>query len=106
MPPSSSARPLYTMAAVATGSGTVFAWTALRSINGGLSLRSEKLIGSAPKTIALTYSKKEKWSRDMDANYATAELVRMWMNYNSFRAAILIAGTVIGALGLALDPRR
>jgi hypothetical protein len=94
------------MAAVGTGSGTVFAWTALRHINGGLSLRSEKLIGSAPKTIALTYSKNEKRSRAAEKKYTTVELVTMWMNYNNIRSLILIAGTVVGALGLALDPRQ
>jgi hypothetical protein len=88
---------------VTTGSGTVFAWTALRYINGALAIRADKLAGSGNSSaIALTYSRKERWSIWTEENYSTEELVVKWMRYNQLRALILITGTVIGACGLAL----
>ncbi|QDS75072.1 hypothetical protein FKW77_006751 [Venturia effusa] len=96
---------LYTTAAITTGSGTVFAWTALRHINGALSIRSAKIAG--PWTgighLPLTYSAKEKRSIDTEKKYSTAELVVKWKNYNLARSIILLVGTLIGAYALATD---
>jgi hypothetical protein len=89
---------------VTTGSGTVFAWTALRYVNGALAIRADKLAGSQGFSgIALTYSRNEKWSKQTEAKYSTADLVVKWKKYNQARAMILMIGTVIGAWGLALQ---
>jgi hypothetical protein len=93
---------LYFTAAIATGSGTVFAWTALRAVNGALSLRAEKLIGFLD-IIALTYSRNESQSKDLEKKASTRELLVKWMEYNRIRSVILALGTVVGAVGLALD---
>ena len=102
-PSSSLVRQLYMTAAVTTGSGTVFAWTLLRSLNGAISIRHEKLTGYPSNEIAMTYSNKEKRSRNLEARQTTTGLLTSWKNYNRFRAVILIVGTVIGAMALALD---
>jgi hypothetical protein len=98
---------MFTTAAVTTGSGTVFAWTALRYVNGALAIRTDKLAGpgSTAGSIALTYSRKEYWSRwTEEKHHSTAELVAKWMRYNQFRAIILMIGTTIGAYGLTFGP--
>ncbi|TID15241.1 hypothetical protein E6O75_ATG08494 [Venturia nashicola] len=98
----SSARQLYTTAAITTGSGTIFAWTALRDINGALSIRSAKIAGpwTGVGNLPLTYSVKEKRSIDMAGKYSTTELVVKWKNYNLARSVILLVGTLIGAYAL------
>ncbi|KAE9976163.1 hypothetical protein EG327_008212 [Venturia inaequalis] len=99
----SSARQLYVTAAITTGSGTVFAWTALRHINGALSIRSAKIAGpwTGFGSLPLTYSAKEKRSIDTENKYSTAELMVMWKNYNLARSVVLLVGTLIGAYALA-----
>jgi hypothetical protein len=104
-PPSSLVRQLFTTAAVTTGSGTVFAWTFLRTLNGALSIRHEKLTGRPSKEIAMTYSNKEKRSMALEARQSTTGLLRSWMNYNQVRGVILIAGTIVGSMALALDSK-
>jgi hypothetical protein len=102
-PSSSLVRQLYTTAAVTTGSGTVFAWTFLRSLNGAISIRHEKLTGRPSREIAMTYSNTEERSKNLEARQTTPGLLSMWKKYNQARAVILIAGTVIGSMALALD---
>ncbi|KAE9980462.1 hypothetical protein EG328_000281 [Venturia inaequalis] len=89
--------------AITTGSGTVFAWTALRHINGALSIRSAKIAGpwTGFGSLPLTYSAKEKRSIDTENKYSTAELMVMWKNYNLARSVVLLVGTLIGAYALA-----
>jgi hypothetical protein len=80
----------------------VFAWTALRHLNGALAIRADKLVG--PNThIALHYSRKEFASKRTEAKHTTEELVTKWKNYNMFRAVILLFGTLIGAYALAIE---
>lgn len=92
-------------AAITTGSGTVFAWTALRHLNGALSIRSAKIAGpwTGIGALPLTYSSKEKRSIDTEQKYSTAELVVKWKDYNLARSAILLVGTLIGAYALAIE---
>jgi len=94
---------LYVTAAVATGSGTVFAWTALRAVNGALALKARKHAGPDNDSIALTYSLKERTSINLEKEKSPKELMVMWMNYNEVRSLILLVGTIIGAFALALD---
>jgi hypothetical protein len=98
------ARPYLILAALGTGSGTVFAWTFLRAINGALSIRAQKLAGDweGHFTIPLTYSSKEKRSMDLEKRLSTDELVQKWNRLNLIRSLVLIAGTVVGAAGLAI----
>lgn len=98
-----SARQLYTTAAITTGSGTVFAWTALRHINGALSIRSAKIAGpwTGVGSLPLTYSAKEQRSIDIEEQHSTPELVVKWKDYNLARSVILLVGTLIGAYTLA-----
>jgi len=104
-PSSSLARTLFTTAALTTGSGTVFAWTFLRAVNGALSIRSSKLAGPWTGTwkIPLTYSFKEQAARKLEERLSTMELVQKWRNFNLLRSVILIAGMVVGAWGLVLE---
>jgi hypothetical protein len=96
---------LFTTAAVTTGSGTVFAWTFLRYINGALAIRTEKLAGKGETGdhIAMRYSRNEKWSKWTEEKYSTRELLGLWERYNRYRAIILCIGTVLGAWGLLSD---
>lgn len=102
---SSFTRQLYGIAAVTTGSGTVFAWTALRGINGALSIRSAKVAGPGanPNHVSLTYSRNEAWAKSLEGKHPTRKLVYQWVKLNSIRAAILILGTVVGAAALAFE---
>src|SRR3978361_855585 len=93
---------LFITALVTTGSGTVFAWTALRHINGALSIRADKLAGPN-NHIALHYSRNEVASKRAEARYTTEELVTKWKNYNMFRACVLLFGTIIGAYALSIE---
>jgi hypothetical protein len=90
---------------VTTGSGTVFAWTALRATNGALGIRADKLAGKSAvsNSLPLTYSKKEAWTRQVEANYSTTELLEKWRKFNFIRAVILMFGTVIGAYALVYE---
>jgi len=90
-------------AALTTGSGTVFAWTALRAVNGALAIKARKLAGPDNDSVALTYSLKEKASITLEGKKSAKELMVMWMNYNEIRSVILLAGTIIGAYALAMD---
>jgi Domain of unknown function (DUF1772) len=94
---------LYIVAALTTGSGTVFAWTALRAVNGALSIKSRRLAGPDNGSIALTYSLKEEGAMNLEKAKSARELMTMWMNYNEVRSLILIFGTLVGAYALALD---
>jgi len=98
-------RQIYTTAAVGTGSGTVFAWTALRHINGALSIRTDKVAGpwTGVGKLPLSYSRREQRSIAAEQKYSTVELVVKWRNYNLLRSVILIVGTFVGACGLGLD---
>ncbi|KAF2095456.1 hypothetical protein NA57DRAFT_79180 [Rhizodiscina lignyota] len=101
--PDSFSRQLFVTAAVTTGSGTVFAWTALRGLNGALSIRSEKVLGPyspSPNLPALTYSKNESWSKSVEGKSSTQELLRQWIKLNALRAGILALGSIVGAYGL------
>jgi hypothetical protein len=93
---------LFVTALVTTGSGTLFAWTALRHVNGALSIRTERLVGHQ-KHVALLYSVNEVASIRAEEKYTTEQLVQKWANFNMFRAVVLLIGTVIGAYGLAIE---
>jgi len=95
-------RQLFIAAAVTTGSGTVFAWTALRYINGALAIRTEKLAGPI-KSISLDYSRNEYWTKVYEEKMTTQQLVSKWKNYNLFRSIVLIAGTIVGAAALFVE---
>ncbi|KAF2664466.1 hypothetical protein BT63DRAFT_90213 [Microthyrium microscopicum] len=95
------ARQLFVTAAVTTGSGTVFAWTALRYINGALAIKADKSAGPQ-QSIALNYSRKESGTKNLEAGHSTQELAAKWKQYNAFRSVILLLGTVVGAYALAL----
>jgi hypothetical protein len=90
---------------VTTGSGTVFAWTALRHINGALSIRSAKLAGPWTEvgTLPLTYSLRENRSIATEQKYSTTDLVVKWKDYNLARSVILTVGTLVGAYALTLE---
>ena len=98
-------RQLFITAAVTTGSGTVFAWTALRQINGALAIRSEKILGpyTGKFTMPMTYSRNEPRSQQAEKQFSTRDLVAKWKDYNYYRSAILITGTIIGAFGIAMN---
>jgi hypothetical protein len=81
----------------------VFAWTALRAVNGALAIKSRKLAGPDNGSIALTYSLKENAAMELEGKKSPRELMTMWMNYNAVRSFILVFGTVVGAYALALD---
>jgi hypothetical protein len=103
--PSALPTKLYTTAAITTGSGTVFAWTFLRYINGALSIRTEKLAGpgTTGNHVAMTYSRNERRSKRTEEKYDTRELLGLWERYNRYRAIILCVGTLVGAWGLLSD---
>jgi hypothetical protein len=101
---SSSTRLLFILAAIGSGTGTVFAWTFLRATNGALSNRSNELAGEWPGffKIPLTYSNTEKRSLDLGKNENTEQLIQRWGRLNFYRSLVLIAGTCFGVVGLAL----
>jgi hypothetical protein len=98
----SQTRTLYIIATILTSCGPLFAWTTLRSTNGALAIRADKLAGVAPPTIALTYSRREHWSKALEERCGTAELMRRWQRLNSWRSILLVLGTVVGAVGIAV----
>jgi hypothetical protein len=83
----------------------MFAWTALRQINGALTIRSEKILGpySGKFTKPMTYSRNEPRSQQAEKQFSTRDLISKWKDYNYYRSFILIIGTVIGALGIAMN---
>jgi hypothetical protein len=102
---SSTTRALHIIAAVLTASGVPYALTFLRRTNGALSIRAKKVAGDGedPTAIALTYARHEERSIDRERAWSTEELVRRWQWHNSVRTAVLIAGTITGAVALCLD---
>lgn len=53
--------------------------------------------------MALTYAFNERRSVERDRTFTTANLVRRWMWHNSVRTAVLVVGTVVGAMAVAMD---
>lgn len=51
----------------------------------------------------MTYSRNEARSQQAEKRFSTRDLVAKWKDYNYYRSAILITGTVIGALGIAMN---
>ncbi|KAJ9502022.1 hypothetical protein H2202_002086 [Exophiala xenobiotica] len=99
---------LYTLAAAFNASGVPYALTFLRRTNGALSRRADRLAGPGNGAMALTYAFNEKRSveRDRDRKFSsTAELVRRWQWHNSVRTGILVVGTLVGAVAVAMDGR-
>ncbi|KIX01621.1 uncharacterized protein Z518_09347 [Rhinocladiella mackenziei CBS 650.93] len=101
--PASLVRFLYIAAAVSTASGVPYALTFLRRTNGALSIRSEKLAGPGNGVMALTYAFNEKRSIDREKKMSTVELVRRWQWHNSIRTVVLVVGTILGAMAVAMD---
>lgn len=83
----------------------MFAWTALRQINGALAIRSEKVLGpyTGRFTMPMTYSRNELPSQQAEKQSSTRDLIIKWKEYNYYRSAILITGTIIGALGITMS---
>ncbi|KAK5273879.1 hypothetical protein LTR99_000866 [Exophiala xenobiotica] len=99
---------LYTLGAAFNASGVPYALTFLRRTNGALSRRADRLAGPGNGAMALTYAFNEKRSveRDRDRKFSsTAELVRRWQWHNSVRIGILVVGTLVGAVAVAMDGR-
>jgi Domain of unknown function (DUF1772) len=94
---------LFFTAALTTGSGTIWAWTALRSTNGALSIRAEKLAGPGNGSVAHSYASSESRSKEVEKKYSTKELLTFWKDMNYYRALILMSGTAIGAYGLVVE---
>jgi len=106
---------LYIFAALATASGVPWALTLLRRTNGALSIRSKRLAGTYDSPAAkswgqpmcITYASHEKPSierESQDANYRdTRALVGRWRWHNDLRTALLIAGTLVGAVAVSAD---
>ncbi|KIW19664.1 hypothetical protein PV08_00238 [Exophiala spinifera] len=95
---------LYILAAILNASGVPYALTFLRRTNGALSRRAERLAGAhVPSVMALTYAFNERRSVERDRTFTTVDLVRRWMWHNSVRTAVLVVGTVIGAMAVAMD---
>jgi len=51
----------------------------------------------------VTYSRNEPRSQQVEKQFSTRDLVAKWKDYNYYRSAMLITGTVIGALGIAMN---
>lgn len=96
-------RMLYIAAAIANASGVPYALTFLRRTNGALSRKADRLAGPGNGVMALTYAFNEKRSIERDRKFSTVELVRRWQWHNSVRTAVLVIGTIIGALAVAMD---
>ncbi|KIW56428.1 hypothetical protein, variant [Exophiala xenobiotica] len=97
---------LYTLAAAFNASGVPYALTFLRRTNGALSRRADRLAGPGNGAMALTYAFNEKRSVERDRKFgSTADLVRRWQWHNSVRTAVLVVGTLVGAVAVAMDGR-
>lgn len=83
-----------------------YALTFLRRTNGALSRRADRLAGPGNGAMALTYAFDEKRSVERDRKFgSTANLVRRWQWHNSVRTAVLVVGTLVGAVAVAMDGR-
>lgn len=89
-----------------------WALTALRRTNGALSIRSKRLAGlftSKPsdEPMCITYASTEKGALHREGNdpaYRMSKaLINRWKWHNDLRTALLIFGTTVGALAVALD---
>ena len=102
---------LYIIAALTTASGVPWALTALRRTNGALSIRAKRHMGpyNEPdnQPLCLTYASREKASVDRERNdpkyKSTKALVNRWRWHNDLRTALLVLGTVVGAIGIVLE---
>lgn len=64
--------------------------------------------GPGPKNgqiIALTYAFNETRSVRRDQDMGTREAIERWGWHNYIRTAVLVAGVVVGAFGVAIDGR-
>ncbi|KEF61148.1 uncharacterized protein A1O9_02713, partial [Exophiala aquamarina CBS 119918] len=102
-PKESLLRYLYAIAAATTASGVPYALTFLRRTNGALSRRAQSLAGPGNGAIALTYAFNERRSVERDKKFSTLELVRRWQWHNSVRTLVLVLGTAVGTLAVAMD---
>jgi hypothetical protein len=94
---------VYNLAAVITASGVPYALTFLRRTNGALSIRSERLAGPGNGALALTYAFDEPRSIEREKKFTTVQLVRRWQWHNNVRTAILVLGTILAAVAVAMD---
>ncbi|KAJ9610440.1 hypothetical protein H2200_005217 [Cladophialophora chaetospira] len=105
-PESSLIRTLYILAALTSASGVPYALTLLRRTNGALSRKANRFAGPGPKNgqiVALTYAFNEGRSIERDQRMGTAETVERWSWHNYIRTWVLVLGTMVGALAVALD---
>ncbi|KAF2664465.1 hypothetical protein BT63DRAFT_417828 [Microthyrium microscopicum] len=94
---------LFIAATLMTGCGTAFAWTALRYINGALSIKADKLAGGSEKqSYVIRYSLADKGTKKLEESCSTKELAIRWKQYNALRCVVLVMGTVVGAYALSL----
>ncbi|KIW65334.1 hypothetical protein PV04_07603 [Phialophora macrospora] len=103
---SSFLRALYILAAVMNASGVPYALTFLRRTNGALSRKANRLAGPGPKNgqiMALVYAFNEQRSIERDQRMRTAEAIERWSWHNYVRTWVLVLGTVVGAVAVALD---
>ena len=101
----SPSRALYILSALLNSSGVPYALTLLRRTNGALAIRAKKLCGPGPdpRAMALTYAFNEERSRKREKEWSTIELVKRWQWHNAVRTWILVVGTVLGGIGVAMD---
>lgn len=105
-PESSLLRTLYVLASVTNASGVPYALTFLRRTNGALSRKANKLAGPGPKNgkiMALTYAFNEDRSVARDKEMNTSQAIERWSWHNYIRTVVLVLGTILGAVGVALD---
>ncbi|ETI26150.1 hypothetical protein G647_02927 [Cladophialophora carrionii CBS 160.54] len=103
---SSFLRTLYILAAVTSASGVPYALTFLRRTNGALSRKAHRLAGPGPnngQVMALRYAFDERRSVDRDQRMGTAETIERWSWHNYVRTWVLVLGTIVGAMAVALD---
>ncbi|EON67042.1 hypothetical protein W97_06159 [Coniosporium apollinis CBS 100218] len=96
-PAGSRARMLYTTAAIIVPSILPYTLTVQRAVNGALDRRAERLAGPGTGSIAETYSRDEKRSKEFGEGESTTALVESWGRYNMVRAMIVVLGTACGA---------
>ncbi|KAK5080747.1 hypothetical protein LTR05_008452 [Lithohypha guttulata] len=102
---------LYIIAAIASASGVPWALTLLRRTNGALSIRSKRLAGPyndpISQPLCITYASHEQGAMKResdDPKYKTAKaLINRWKWHNDLRTALLILGTIVGAIAVVLD---
>ncbi|OCT48984.1 hypothetical protein CLCR_05039 [Cladophialophora carrionii] len=99
-------RTLYILAAVTSASGVPYALTFLRRTNGALSRKAHRLAGPGPnngQVMALRYAFNERRSVERDQRMGTAEAIERWSWHNYVRTWVLVLGTIVGAVAVALD---